>query len=250
VTAAQSEAPQSEAPLSEAARAKLATVSTATLTTALFKRGLRNVFLQGPLRINPGAGSMVGPAYTLRYIPAREDLDGLEVFKDPAHPQRKGVEECPAGAVFVIDSRGDRRAASAGGILVTRLMRRGVAGIVTDGGFRDTPEIADMAIPAYHAGPSAPTNLIHHHAVDLNVPIACGGVAVYPGDVMVGDGEGVVCLPAHLVEEIAEETFDQTVYEDFVMERVGQGHTIRGLYPMTDPANRPLFEAWRKEKGR
>lgn len=243
-------AAQSGAPLSEATRAKLATVSTATLTTALFKRGFRNVFLQGPHRINTGGAAMVGPAYTLRYIPAREDLDHLEVFKDPAHPQRKGVEECPAGAVFVIDSRGDRRAASAGGILVTRLMRRGVAGIVTDGGFRDTPEIAGMAIPAYHAGPSAPTNLIHHHAIDLNVPIACGGVAVYPGDVMVGDGEGVVCVPAHLADEIAAETFEQTVYEDFVMDRVGQGHTIRGLYPMTDPANRPIFDAWRKANGR
>jgi regulator of RNase E activity RraA len=236
--------------LSDDVRGKLATVSTATLTTALFKRGLRNVFLQGPHRLNPAAGAMVGPAYTLRYIPAREDLDGLEVFKDPAHPQRKGVEECPVGAVFVIDSRGDRRAASAGGILVTRLMRRGVAGVVTDGGFRDTPEIAEMAIPAYHAGPSAPTNLIHHHAVDLNVPVACGGVAVYPGDVMVGDGEGVVCIPAHLAAEIADETFEQTVYEDYVMERVGAGDTIRGLYPMTDPTNRPLFEAWRKAKGR
>lgn len=231
-------------------RQKLASISTATITTVLFKRGFRNVFLQGPQLMNPVAPRMVGPAFTLRTIPAREDLDRLEVFRDPAHPQRKGVEECPAGAVFVIDSRGDARAASAGSILVTRLMRRGIAGVVTDGGFRDSPEIARLPFPAYHLRPSAPTNLIRHHCVDLNLPIACGGVAVFPGDIMVGDGEGVVCIPAHLADEVAEEGFEQTVYEDFVQERVDGGASLRGLYPMTDEANRPLLEAWRKERGR
>ena len=112
---------------------KLMHVSTATLTTALFKRGFRNVFIQGPYRMNPGP-NMVGPAYTLRYIPAREDLDGLESFADRANPQRKGVEECPPGSVFMIDSRRDSTAASAGCILATRLMKRGCKGIVTDGG--------------------------------------------------------------------------------------------------------------------
>jgi len=236
--------------MNEDTRRKLASVSTATLTTVLFKRGFRNVFLQGPVPLNPDAPRMVGPAYTLRTIPAREDLDVLDVFKDPAHPQRKGVEECPPGSVFVIESRGDARAASAGGILVTRLMRRGVAGVVTDGGFRDSPEIAQMDFPAYHLRPSAPTNLIQHHCVALDVPIACGGVGIFPGDIMVGDGEGVVCIPAHLADEVAEEGFEQTAYEDFVQDRVGAGHTIRGLYPMTDPANRPLFEAWRKDNKR
>jgi len=236
--------------MNEDTRRKLASVSTATLTTVLFKRGFRNVFLQGPVPLNPDAPRMVGPAYTLRTIPAREDLDVLDVFKDPAHPQRKGVEECPPGSVFVIESRGDARAASAGGILVTRLMRRGVAGVVTDGGFRDSPEIAQMDFPAYHLRPSAPTNLIQHHCVALDVPIACGGVGIFPGDIMVGDGEGVVCIPAHLADEVAAEGFEQTAYEDFVQDRVGAGHTIRGLYPMTDPANRPLFEAWRKDNKR
>ena len=231
-------------------RRKLAEVSTATLTTVLFKHGFRNLFLEGPRLINPGAPRLVGPAYTLRYIPAREDLDTLDAFLDPDHPQRKGVEDCPPGSVFVIDSRGDPRAASAGGILLTRLMTRGVAGAVTDGGFRDTPEVAEMPWPVYHAAPSAPTNLIRHHAIDLNLPIACGGVPVYPGDIMVGDGEGVVCIPAHLADQVAEEAHEQTVGEDFVQERVAAGHTIRGLYPMTDPKNRELFAAWRKERGR
>src|SRR5262249_14791162 len=122
--------------LSESARKKLAVVSTATLTTVLFKRGFRNTFIQGIHRLNPGAPrAVVAPAYTLRYIPAREALDHLGVFEDRSHPQRKGVEECPAGHVFVIDSRRNPSAASAGGILVTRLWKRGAAGIVTDGGF-------------------------------------------------------------------------------------------------------------------
>lgn len=231
-------------------RRKLAEVSTATLTTALFKRGFRNAFLQGVLPLNPDAPRMVGPAYTMRTIPAREDLDVLDAFKDPEHPQRKGVEECPPGHVLVVDSRGDARAASGGGILLTRLMVRGVAGAVTDGGFRDSMEIARMPWATYHQRPSAPTNLIHHHPVGLQEPIACGGVAVFPGDIMVGDAEGVVCIPAHIADEVAAEAFEQTVYEDFVQSRVAAGHTIRGLYPMTDPANRPIFEVWRREQGR
>jgi regulator of RNase E activity RraA len=231
-------------------RRKLAEVSTATLTTVLFKHGFRNLFLQGPRLVNPAAPRLVGPAYTLRYIPAREDLDTLDAFLDPAHPQRKGVEECPPGSVFVVDSRGDPKAASAGGILLTRMLARGVAGAITDGGFRDTPEIAAMAWPVYQAAPSAPTNLIRHHAVDLNVPIACGEVPVYPGDIMVGDGEGVVCIPAHLADQVAAEAHEQTVAEDFVQERVAAGHTIRGLYPMTEAGNRELFAEWRAAKGR
>ena len=163
--------------ISKEVRVGLAHVSTATITTVLFKRGLRNCFMQGLQRINPGP-NMVGEAYTLRYIPSREDLDAIEVFADHSHPQRKGVEECPPGCVFVCDSRGDPTAASAGGILVGRLQQRGVSGIVTDGGFRDTPDIQNLDMPAYHARPSAPTNLIKHRAVDLNVPIGCGGVCV------------------------------------------------------------------------
>jgi regulator of RNase E activity RraA len=235
--------------LADGARAKLAAVSTATLTTVLFKRGFRNTFIQGIHRINPAAPPMVGPAYTMRYIPAREDLDHLGVFEDRSHPQRKGIEECPAGHVFVIDSRRNPAAASAGGILVTRLMKRGAAGIVADGGFRDTPEIAKLPFAAYHAAPAAPTNLIRHHAVDLNVPIGCGEVAVYPGDILVGDGEGVVVIPQHIAEEVAEEAFEQTAYEDFVQEQVDAGRSIFGIYPPS-PEAREEFKRWRASKGR
>jgi regulator of RNase E activity RraA len=216
----------------------------------LFKRGLRNQFIQDVRPLNPGLGNMVGEAFTLRYIPAREDLNPLSVFQDRAHPQRKAVEDCPPGAVFVVDSRKDARAASAGSILVTRLMKRGVAGIVTDGGFRDSPEIAQLPFPAYHHRPSAPTNLTLHQAVDINVPIGCGDVAVWPGDVLVGDGEGVVVIPAHLADEVSLEAREMTAFEDFVTERVLAGQSILGLYPPTEEANRVAFDAWRRACGR
>jgi regulator of RNase E activity RraA len=238
------------AKLSEATRARLKTVSVATICTALFKRGLRNQFIQGVQPLAPGRPNMVGEAFTLRYIPAREDLNPITVFQDRTHPQRKAVEDCPPGAVFVIDSRKDPRAASAGSILVTRLMVRGVAGIVTDGGFRDSPEIAQMAIPAYHQRPSAPTNLTQHQALDINVPIGCGDAPVWPGDVVVGDGEGVVVIPAALADEIAAEAVEMTAFEDFVTEKVRGGRSIVGLYPATEERSRTEFAAWRKEHGR
>ena len=231
-------------------RKKLMGVSTATLCTALFKRGLKHQFIQGVLPLNPGLPNMVGPAYTLRYMPAREDLNGIEVFKDRAHPQRVAVEQCPEGAVLVIDSRKDARAASAGGILVARLMVRGVAGVVTDGGFRDSPDIAKYTMPAYHARPSAPTNLTLHQAIAINEPIGCGDAPVFPGDVVVGDAEGVIVIPAHLADEIAEEAVQMTVFEDYVQEQVMGGRSVLGLYPPTDADVAGDFAAWRAAKGR
>lgn len=236
-------------------RDKLKTVSTATLCTALFKRGLRNQFIQDVRPVNADLQrdmpNMVGEAFTLRYIPAREDLNPISVFQDRNHPQRVAVETCPPGAVMVFDSRKDARAASAGGILVSRLMVRGCAGVVTDGGFRDSPEIAALNFPAYHSRPSAPTNLTLHQALDINVPIGCGDVAVWPGDVMVGDKEGVFVIPAHLADEIADEAVEMTVFEDFVTDMVqNQGRSILGLYPPTDPQTKDDFAAWRKARGR
>jgi regulator of RNase E activity RraA len=236
--------------LSATSRDKLKTVSTATICTALFKRGFRNQYIQDVTPLNPEAGTMVGEAFTLRYIPAREDLNLISVFQDRSHPQRKAVEECPPGAVFVIDSRKDARAASAGSILVTRLMVRGVAGVVTDGGFRDSPEIARMAIPAYHHRPAAPTNLTVHQALDINVPIACGDAPVWPGDVIVGDAEGVVVIPSHLADEIANEAVEMTAFEDFVTEEVQKGRSIIGLYPPTDERAKEDFSVWRGLKRR
>jgi regulator of RNase E activity RraA len=231
-------------------RAKLKSISTPTVATALFKRGLRVQAIQGVRPLSPLTDSMVGEAFTLRYIPAREDLNKLDVFRDRSHPQRKAIEDCPPGHVMVMDSRKDPRAASAGGILITRLMKRGAAGVVTDGGFRDSEEIGKLGFPAYHQRPSAPTNLTLHHAIDINVPIACGDAPVFPGDVILGDNDGVIVIPAHLADEIADEAFKMTAYEDFVTEQVHAGRGIFGLYPATDPKSLEEFAAWRQKNGR
>jgi regulator of RNase E activity RraA len=237
-------------PLTQTTRDKLKTVSTATITTALFKRGLRRQMIQDVQPLDSAKPTMVGEAFTLRYIPAREDLNPITVFQDRSHPQRKAVEECPPGAVFVIDSRKDPRAASAGAILITRLQMRGVAGIVTDGGFRDSAEIARLEIPSFHQRPSAPTNLTLHQAIDVNVPIGCGDAPVFPGDVIVGDADGVVVIPAHVADEIAEEAVEMTAFEDFVTEEVLKGRSILGLYPATDEQTNIDFAAWRKATNR
>ena len=207
-------------------REKLMGVSVATLSTALFKRGLRNQTIQGVHPVSPKGRNMVGPAFTLRYIPAREDLNQLMEFKKPDHPQRVTIETCPAVSVMVFDSRKDPRAASAGDILITRLQQRGVAGIVTDRGFRDAMRIAELEIPAYHQRPSSPTNLTLHQALGLSVPIGCGDVAVFTGDIMVGDDDCVIVILVYLAEEIAEEAVEMMVFEDFVVERVREGASI------------------------
>ena len=237
-------------PLSNITRDKLKTVSTATLCSALFKRGMRTQFIQNVLPLNSQLPNMVGEAFTLRYIPAREDLNPMTVFQDPKHPQRVAIEECPPGAVMVIDSRKDARAASAGSILITRLMVRGAAGAVTDGGFRDSPEIAALPFPTYHQRPSAPTNLTVHQAMDINVPIGCGDAPVFPGDIIVGDREGVVVIPAHMADEIADEAVEMTAFEDFVTEEVLKGRPTIGLYPPTQQQSKDDFAVWRKAKGR
>ena len=211
--------------------ARLKQVSTATLTTQLFKRGFRNVCLQNVRRLSRAGDKLVGEAFTLRYIPAREDLDQVSAFENPEHPQRKAIETVPPGQVLVMDCRGETRAASAGNILVTRLRVRGGAGMVTDGSLRDTVDIAAQDFPVYGAGPAAPLNLVCHHAVDLNQPIACGGVAVFPGDVMMGDGEGVVVIPRHLADEVARDAVEQELLEIFVLEEIEKGRALPGTYP-------------------
>ncbi len=226
---------------------KLRKVSTATIATCLFKKGLKNQFIQKVKPLKLGKPTMVGEAYTLRYIPAREDLNPITVFKDPKHLQRVAVEECPEGAVLVIDSRKDARAASAGSILATRLMLRGVAGIVTDGGFRDSAEIADLDIPSYHNRPSAPTNLTLHQAIAINDPIGCGDVAVFPGDMIVGDDDGVMVIPSDIVDEVADECLQMTLYETFVLEKVAAGKSVIGLYPLTDNKIKSEFEDWKNK---
>ena len=236
-------------PLDPATLARLRKVSVATLCTQMFKRGFRNVFIQGIRRLTtPSGGNLVGPAFTMRNIPAREDLDQISAFDNPEHPQRKGIESVPPGHVLVLDCRGETRVASGGEILTTRLKVRGAAGLVSDGPVRDSGAIAALDFPVYCAGGSAPLNLLYHHAVEQNVPIGCGGVAVYPGDIIVGDDEGVVVIPQHLVDEVAEACEEQEKMEAFILERVQGGAKLAGTYPPNDDT-KAAFAEWRKAKG-
>lgn len=227
----------------------LAQASTATVATLLFKRGYHNAYVQGVAPLTAGKPTLVGPAYTLRYIPTRPDTDPLDAFREPDHPQRVAVEECPEGAVLVMDCRQDASAASAGSILLTRLQVRGAAGVVTDGGIRDATGAAALRMPVFAARASAPTNLTKHHAVDIGLPIACGGVAVYPGDIVLGDGDGVMIIPRHLADTIAAESVGMELFEAFVLEEVNRGIPIIGLYPPTDPDTLVRFGEWRSRNG-
>lgn len=221
-------------PLSSDTKTLFEATTTATVCTQLFKRGLRNQFIQGVGPVTPKAGTMVGWAFTLRNIPAREDLDGPGMFDGREHPQRRAIEECPAGAVLAIDCRKDRRSGALGDILITRLADRGVAGVVTDGGMRDLVPMAEFTIPVYAACASPPASFHVHHAVDMQVPIACGDVAIFPDDILVGDGEGVVVVPRHLADEVAAESAEQERMENWVLGEVKKGQSIFGLYPPND----------------
>jgi regulator of RNase E activity RraA len=221
----------SESAVDAATLEALRSVSTATVTTQLLARGLRNTFLHGLRALNPAQTSMVGESFTLRCIPSREDLDTLSVFQDYDHPQRRAIESVPPGAVLVVDARRQTRAASLGHILATRLLQRGVAGVVTDGSVRDSAGFAELALPTFAAGASPTTNLAQHHAVDLQQPVGCAEVAVYPGDIMIGDQDGVVCLPRHLAAEVAAAAVEQERLEEFVLAKVEAGAPLRGTYP-------------------
>lgn len=230
--------------LDETTLARLKRASTPSIATLLYKRGFRNQYIQGVSRLGDQP-RMVGPAFTLRYIPAREDLDGLETFRDPTHPQRVAVETVPPGHILVMDCRQDAGAASLGSILFTRLEVLGCAGVVTDGGVRDAEPIAAMDTPCFAGKPSAPTNLTKHHAVDIGLPIGCGGAPVYPGDILVGDGDGVIVIPAHLAREIGEEASGMEAFEDFVLLEVRAGRPVIGTYPPNE-ATLARFEAFKR----
>jgi regulator of RNase E activity RraA len=229
-------------------RDALLRVGTSTLTGALQRRGLRSMFLQDVMPVRPDIPRMVGIAFTMRFIPSREDKDGPGARGRP-NVQSTAMETCPPGHVLVIDSRGDPRAASAGDLYVGRLKARGCAGIVTDGGFRDTEGVFKTGLPAYHRRPSSPPSPIAHHPCELNVPIGCGGVAVYPGDVLVGDCDGVVVIPPELAEEVASEASATTLYEEFAEEEIARGRSLVGLFPVAGDEAKRDFAVWKKARG-
>lgn len=230
--------------ITDETRRLLSRVGIATVANCLLKRGFRNVVMQGVGPVCPDAGRLVGEAFTMRFIPAREDIDTMAAYASPEHVQRRAFEECPRGCVLVIDARGDMRAASAGDLLIARLKARGGAGIVTDGGFRDVDGVRNVGLPAYQRGVASPASPIVHHAADLNLPIGCGGVAVYPGDVIVGDGDGIVVVPVSLADEIAREAWEATRYEEFAEAEIRAGRSIFGLFPPTE-GSLAEYRSWR-----
>lgn len=224
----------------------LASASTATIQNQLFIRGFHNRFLNGILLRTPSHTRFVAEAFTLRFIPAREDLDKIEAFKDPKHPQRLAIESVEPGQALIVDSRNDPRAASAGEILITRLAKRGGVAFITDGAVRDSYEMNSIGIPVFTAGITANTNLIHHHAVDFQVPIGCAGVAIFPGDILVGDAEGVVVIPKDLADEVAAAALEQNNLEEFILEKVRNGAKLPGTYPPSPE----ILEEYRKKRGK
>ena len=220
--------------------------STATLTSVLRQHGITWTFMHGVTPLRPNM-KMAGPAFTLRYIPMREDLDPgtVDNLKDV---QRIGIEQISEGEVLVIDARGDTRAGTMGSILATRLHCRGAAGIVTDGAYRDSPVIAELGIAAYAAAMNAHTNKTIHHPSEIQVPIACGDVAVYPGDIIVGDEEGVVVVPAHLAEQVAQTASEMEEKEIFITEKIQSGASIVGVYP-PDEKTLTEYEEWKRRRG-
>lgn len=225
-------------------RERLRSISVSTLATCLLQKGFRNRVMRGVLPLNARAERIVGEAFTLRFIPSREDLDTMANYARPDFLHRRAIEECPAGHVLVIDSGGKAEAGSAGDIMIARLKARGVAGAVSDGGFRDTPDIRKLDFPSFHQAPAPRSTPVALSPVDLQQPIGCGGVAVYPGDIVVGDGDGVVVIPAYLANEIAEKAQAMTEYEGFAAEQVSEGRSIIGLYPPSEGSLKE-FEQWR-----
>ena len=219
--------------------------STATLTAQLSSLGLWHTFMHEVSPLQTGT-KMVGSAFTLRYIPAREDLDRVPL-DNLTDIQRIGIEQIGPGEVLVIDARGDTRAGTMGNILATRVHRRGATGIVTDGAYRDSPAFLDIDIPSYARAMNAHTNKTIHHPADIQLPVGCGGVAVFPGDIVVGDDEGVVVIPRKYAEQVAERALEQEVKETFLLKKIEDGASIVGVYP-PDEATNAEFETWKKNR--
>jgi regulator of RNase E activity RraA len=226
---------------------KLQRTNSATLSTLLLKRGLRNTAVRG---VRPIAGvdkPMIGPAVTVRYIPAREDIDGSTYSSDPSNNQRKAIDTIPDGHVLVFDCRALAEVAGIGAMLARRLVYRKAAGLVLDGGVRDTADIAQLGLPTYCMGPAAPANLVAHHASDMNQPIACGGVAVYPGDIIFGDSEAVIVIPREYVDEIADEAVAMEEQEEFLKTEIESGKSTLGVYP-PNAETLERYDAWRRAR--
>jgi regulator of RNase E activity RraA len=226
---------------------RLRHVASATLSTQLFKLGFRNTYLTGLRPVSPGL-RMVGEALTLRFVPGREDLATFDNITRADYPQRAAIESCGPGQVLVVEGRGIESAAIGGDIYINRLKVRGAAGCIVDGCVRDFASIRSLDFPVYARGAAAPPHPARHLAVAWNVPIGCSEVLVMPGDVVVGDDDGVVCIPRHLVDEVARSAAELDALEAFVVQKIRAGAPVPGTYP-PDENTRAEYEAWR-QRGR
>jgi regulator of RNase E activity RraA len=232
-----------KAAISDQARQLFSHATTASLTAQLVKRGLRTRAISNIAPLNPATPRVFGPAYTLRYIPMREDLATGEAMADPENPQRKAIEVVPPGHVLIADTHGMDVSGTFGDILVARLKVRGVAGVVSDGPMRDISELERIDFPVFCRGNAAPPSYASMIAADAQVPIGCGGVAVFPGDIVIGDEDGVVILPAAIAEEVARDAVEQDQLEAYVRQRVEGGDSIVGVYPPNEQT-RADYQAW------
>jgi regulator of RNase E activity RraA len=224
--------------------AKLREVCTATLTTQLFKLGFRNTFIPGLQVLSPKQ-RMAGEAVTLRLVPAREDLATFETTSGPGYAQRVAIEGIKPGQVLVVEARGVMGAAVGGEIYMTRLKVLGAGGYVIDGCIRDYPAIQELGFPVYAKGAASPPHPVKHLAVEVNVPIGCAEVLVMPGDIMVGDGEGVVCVPRHVADQVAQSGAELDRLETFVLEKIRAGAPVPGTYPPNE-ATLKEYEVWKR----
>jgi regulator of RNase E activity RraA len=224
----------------------LSRISTATITTVLLKKGLRNVWMRGTKPLRPGQKRLVGPAFTLRFVPAREDLATPESWSSPIST-RTAIEAMAAGCIAVVDAMGITDAGIFGDILCARMVKRGVAALITDGVVRDVEGVLGTGLPVWCDGFAAPPSVASLTFVGWGEPIGCGGVAVFPGDLLVGDGEGVIAIPRHLAKEVAHDAAEQERLEQFVIEEVRKGAPVIGTYPPKEAAL-ARYQEWLKRQ--
>lgn len=228
--------------LSQETRKHLQQAETPNVANRLLRLGFRNVVMQGISPLKHNQPKLIGEAFTLRFIPAREDLDSMKNYGLETNLHRRAIEECPPEKVLVIDAFDDTRASAMGDMMARRLAHRGAAGVVTNGGFRDAGGILETGLPCYHRQPAVPATPIHLHPVALDEPVGVGGVAVYPGDVLFGDADGVVVIPAAVVAEVAAAAADDAAYEVFAAEKIAEGHTLYDVFPATEDSYREFDE--------
>ncbi|MDR6668665.1 ribonuclease activity regulator RraA [Rhizobium sp. 1399] len=218
-------------------------VSTATLTTVLLKKGLRNVWMRGTKPVRPGQERVVGPAFTLRFVPAREDLATPESWASPIST-RAAIEDMPEGCIAVVDAMGVQDAGIFGDILCARMMKRKVAALVSDGVVRDLEGVLASELPVWCDGMAAPPSVAGLTFVGWQQPIACGGVAVFPGDIVVADKDGAVLIPAALLDAVLAEAPEQERMEGWIMTEIDRGVPLPGLYPM-NAETKARYQAWK-----